>query len=148
MDLYEALKNGTSIEELENAFRTDLQNAEARLKQEQEAKRNAEKLKRIEEENLAESRENLATAFVTYMDDFFKGKYDAFTFDDALKMLSEFEKQMKTFASFFEKFEQLEKQEEKEKNKEAKEKTQKPVIKISHSTFDDDIIRKFLDDLK
>lgn len=87
MDLYEALKAGSSAEELLKAFNEDLEKANTRLKKEKEA---------AENDLLNKSRKELAKAMAEYLKFLFKDllKDDSCTFSekDIEKILFEFEK--------------------------------------------------------
>ena len=133
MDLYEALKAGTSAEELLKAFHKDLDEANARIAAEQEAAAN--------KEYLADCRECLADAIIEYAKAFLGEDLDeSFSVESVVETLEGFEKEMEQAVAFSKK---LDKMLEKAKDK-------KPVgIKVTtRSVDDDDIIAQFLKSLK
>lgn len=87
MDLYEALKAGSSAEQLLKAFNEDLEKANAKLKEEQE----------VAEKNLLnKSRKELAKVMTEYFKllfkDMFKDDGNGFSEKDIEKILFDFEK--------------------------------------------------------
>ena len=133
MDLYEALKAGTSAEELLKAFHKDLDEANARIAAEQEAA--------ADKEYLADCRECLAEAIIEYAEAFLGEDLDeSFSVESVVETLEGFEKEMEQAVAFSKK---LDKMLEKAKDK-------KPVgIKVTtRSVDDDDIIAQFLKSLK
>ena len=135
MDLYEALKAGTSEEELLKAFHKDLDEANARIAAEQEAT--------ADKEYLANCREDLAEAIIEYAKAFLGEDLDeSFSIKSVVETLEGFEKEMEQAVAFSKK---LDKMLEKAKNE-----GKKPVgIKVTtHSIDDDDVIAKFLKSLK
>ena len=135
MDLYEALKAGTSEEELLKAFHKDLDEANARIAAEQEAT--------ADKEYLANCREDLAEAIIEYAKAFLGEDLDeSFSIKSVVETLEGFEKGMEQAVAFSKK---LDKMLEKAKNE-----GKKPVgIKVTtHSIDDDDVIAKFLKSLK
>lgn len=86
MDLYEALKAGTTEEELLRAFHKDLEDAKKRIAAEQEeAKKN---------KATAESRKELVSAMSKYLEAIF-GKEDAVKSEAVDELLLDFEKDLK-----------------------------------------------------
>lgn len=135
MDLYEALKAGTSAEELLKAFHKDLDEANARIAAEQEAA--------ADKEYLADCRECLAEAIIEYAKAFLGEDLDkSFSVESVVETLEGFEKEMEQAAAFSKKLDKI--------LKEAKSENKKPVgIKVTtHSIDDDDVIAKFLKSLK
>ena len=135
MDLYEALKAGTSAEELLKAFHKDLDEANARIAAEQEAA--------ADKEYLADCRECLAEAIIEYAKAFLGEDLDeSFSVESVVETLEGFEKEMEQAVAFSKK---LDKMLEKTKNE-----NKKPVgIKVTtRSIDDDDIIAQFLKSLK
>lgn len=135
MDLYEALKAGTSEEELLKAFHKDLDEANARIAAEQEAT--------ADKEYLTDCREILAEAIINYLEAFLGEDLDeSISVESVIKTLEELEKEMKQTVAFSKKLDKM--------LKEAKSEGKKPVgIKVTtHSIDDDDIIAKFLKSLK
>ena len=135
MDLYEALKAGTSEEELLKAFHKDLDEASARIAAEEEAA--------ADKEYLADCRECLAEAIIEYAKAFLGEDLDeSFSVKSVVETLEGFEKEMEHAVAFSKKLDKM--------LKEAKSEDKKPVgIKVTtHSIDDDDVIAKFLKSLK
>ena len=135
MDLYEALKAGTSAEELLKAFHKDLDEANARIAAEQEAA--------ADKEYLADCRECLAEAIIEYAKAFLGEDLDeSFSAESVIETLKGFEKEMEQTIAFSKKLDKI--------LKEAKNENKKPVgIKVTtRSIDDDDIIAQFLKSLK
>ena len=135
MDLYEALKAGTSAEELLKAFHKDLDEANARIAAEQEAA--------ADKEYLTDCRECLAEAIIEYAKAFLGEDLDkSFSVESVVETLEGFEKEMEQAVAFSKKLDKI--------LKEAKSENKKPVgIKVTtRSIDDDDIIAQFLKSLK
>ena len=135
MDLYEALKAGTSAEELLKAFHKDLDEANARIAAEEEAA--------ADKEYLADCRECLAEAIIEYAKAFLGEDLDeSFSVESVVETLEGFEKEMEQAVTFSKKLDKI--------LKEAKSENKKPVgIKVTtRSIDDDDIIAQFLKSLK
>ena len=135
MDLYEALKAGTSEEELLKAFHKDLDEANARIAAEEEAA--------ADKEYLADCRNSLAEAIIEYAKALLGEDLDeSFSVKSVVETLEGFEKEMKQAVAFSKK---LDKMLEKTKSE-----NKKPVgIKVTtRSIDDDDIIAQFLKSLK
>ena len=135
MDLYEALKAGTSAEELLKAFHKDLDEANARIAAEEEAA--------ADKEYLADCRECLAEAIIEYAKAFLGEDLDeAFSVESVVETLEGFEKEMEQAVAFSKKLDKM--------FKEAMSKNKKPVgTKVTtRSVNDDDVIAKFLKSLK
>ena len=135
MDLYEALKAGTSEEELLKAFHKDLDEANARIAAEEEAA--------ADKEYLADCRECLAEAIIEYVKAFLGEDLDeSFSVKSVVETLEGFEKEMEQAVAFSKKLDKM--------LKETKSEGKKPVgIKVTtHSIDDDDVIAKFLKSLK
>jgi len=138
MDLYEALKAGTSTEELLRAFHKDLDEAIARIAVEQEAAAN--------KEYLTHCRECLADAFIEYAEAFLNEDLDeSLSVEFIVKILEELEKEMEQTIAFFKKIGKIDKILEKTKSED-----KKPAnIKVTtRSVNDDDIIAQFIKSLK
>ena len=135
MDLYEALKAGTSEEELLKAFHKDLDEANARIAAEEEAA--------ADKEYLADCREYLAEAIIEYTKALLGENLDeSISVESVVETLEGFEKEMEQAVVFSKKLgKMLEK---------AKSENKKPVgIKVTtRSIDDDDVIAKFLKSLK
>lgn len=135
MDLYEALKAGTSAEELLKAFHKDLDEANARIAAEQEAA--------ADKEYLADCRECLAEAIIEYAKAFLGEDLDeSFSIKSVVETLEGFEKEMEQAVAFSKKLDKM--------LEKAKSENKKPVgIKVTtRSIDDDDIIAQFLKSLK
>jgi len=135
MDLYEALKAGTSAEELLKAFHKDLDEANARIAAEEEAA--------ADKEYLADCRECLAEAIIEYAKAFLGEDLDeSFSVKSVVETLEGFEKEMEQAVAFSKKLDKM--------LEKAKSENKKPVgIKVTtHSIDDDDVIAKFLKSLK
>lgn len=135
MDLYEALKAGTSAEELLKAFYKDLDEANARIAAEQEAA--------ADKEYLTDCRECLAEAIIEYAKAFLGKDFDeSFSAESEIEILKGLEKEMEQTITFSKKLDKI--------LKEAKSENKKPVgIKVTtRSIDDDDIIARFLKSLK
>lgn len=135
MDLYEALKAGTSEEELLKAFHKDLDEANARIAAEEEAA--------ADKEYLADCRECLAETIIEYVKAFLGEDLDeSFSVESVVETLEGFEKEMEQAVAFSKKLDKM--------LKETKSEDKKPVgIKVTtHSVNDDDVIAKFLKSLK
>ena len=134
MDLYEALKAGTSEEELLKAFHKDLDEANARIAAEEEAAA----------DNLADCREYLAEAIIEYAKAFLGEDLDkSFSVKSVVETLEGFEKEMEQAVAFSKKLDKM--------LKETKSESKKPVgIKVTTHSIDDDddIITQFLKSLK
>ena len=135
MDLYEALKAGTSAEELLKAFHKDLDEANARIAAEEEAA--------ADKEYLADCRECLAEAIIEYAKAFLGEDLDeSFSVESVVETLEGFEKEMEQAVAFSKKLDKM--------LEKAKSENKKPVgIKVTtRSVDDDDIIAQFLKSLK
>lgn len=135
MDLYEALKAGTSAEELLKAFHKDLDEANARIAAEQEAA--------ADKEYLADCRECLAEAIIAYAEAFLgEDLSESFSFESVVETLEGFEKEMEQAVAFSKKLDKI--------LEKTKSENKRPVgIKVTtRSIDDDDIIAQFLKSLK
>lgn len=135
MDLYEALKAGTSAEELLKAFHKDLDEANARIAAEEEAA--------ADKEYLADCREYLAEAIIEYAEAFLGEDLDeSLSVESVIETLEEYEKEMEQAVTLSKKLDKI--------LEKTKSDGKKPVgIKVTtHSVDDDDIITQFLKNLK
>ena len=131
MDLYEALKAGTSAEELLRAFHKDLDEANARIAAEEEAA--------ADKEYLADCRECLAEAIIEYAKAFLGEDLDeSFSVKSVVETLEGFEKEMEQAVAFSKKLDKM--------LEKAESENKKPIgIKVTtRSIDDDDIIAQFL----
>ena len=139
MDLYEALKHGTSADELLKAFHKELDEASARIAAEEEAENV------INEEYIANCRTELAESILNYAEAFLgTDTTESFTVDSIVDTLKDFEKEMESTVTLSKKLDKI--------LKKAESKDKEPVgIKITTRTVDDkdkDIIDKFIKSLK
>ena len=136
MDLYEALKAGTSEKELLEAFHKDLEAANARIAAETEEAAN--------KEYLTDCREDLAEAIINYLETFLGEDLDeSVTVESVIKTLEEFEKEMEQTVAISKRLDKI--------FEKAKSDNKKPVgIKVTTHSIDDDddIITQFLKSLK
>ena len=135
MDLYEALKAGTSEEELLNAFYKDLDEANARIAAEQETT--------ADKEYLANCRDSLAEAILEYTKALLGEDLDeSISVKSVTETLKGLEEDVKQTVALSKKLDKI--------LKEAKSENKKPVgIKgTTRSIDDDDIIAQFLKSLK
>lgn len=135
MDLYEALKAGTSEEELLKAFHKDLDEANARIAAEEEAA--------ADKEYLADCRECLAEAILEYTKALLGEDLDeSISVKSVVETLEGFEKEMGQTVAFSKKLDKM--------LEKAKSENKKSVgIKVTtRSIDDDDIIAQFLKSLK
>ncbi len=145
MDLYEALKNGKSEDELIRLFSKDLAEAKEKIEVEKAAQRETEEKKRW----LEDCRNELAMALADYIGAVFgKDWVDEDTDGAIAEMLEEFEKEIESNNIYVELLKkELFPNKSKKKTDSVKEK--KPTIKIFNQSEEDDmIIRGFLDSLK
>lgn len=136
MDLYEALKAGTSEEELLKAFHKDLDEANARIAAEEEA---------ADKEYLADCRECLAEAILEYTKALLgEDLNESISVESVVETLEGFEKGMEQAVAFSKKLDKI--------FEKAKSENKKPVgIKVTTHSIDDDdddIITQFLKSLK
>ena len=136
MDLYEALKAGTSEEELLKAFHKDLDEANARIAAEEEAA--------ADKEYLADCREYLAEAILEYTKALLGEDLDeSISVKSVIETLKGFEEDVKRIVTLSKKLDKI--------LEKAKSENKKPVgIKATTRSIDDDddIIAQFLKSLK
>ena len=136
MDLYEALKAGTSEEELLKAFHKDLDEANARIAAEEEAA--------ADKEYLADCREYLAEAILEYTKALLGEDFDeSISVKSVVETLEGFEKEMEQTVTFSKKLGKI--------LEKTKSENKKPVgVKVTTRSIDDDddIIAQFLKSLK
>lgn len=152
MDLYEALKSGLSVDELQNQFMTDLAAAKARYQKEEDEKKETEKQQRAKE---LEYRRRIAAED---LEDYFKMIFGAEncknltaeTIEQDLKDLeTSWEKNLNWIIRSWNDLDKIwntifsnNKSETKEK------KPEKKTVFETKIRTDDDIIKEFLDSLK
>ena len=136
MDLYEALKAGTSEEELLKAFHKDLDEANARIAAEQKTA--------ADKEYLDTCREDLAEAIIEYTEALLGEDLDeSISVKSVAETFKGFEEDVKQTVTLSKKLDKM--------LKEAKSEDKKPVgIKVTTRSIDDDddIIAQFLKSLK
>lgn len=136
MDLYEALKAGTSEEELLKAFHKDLDEANARIAAEEEAA--------ADKEYLAGCRNSLAEAIIEYIKALLgEDLDDSISVESVVETLKGFEEDVKRTVTFSKRLDKI--------FEKAKSENKKPVgIKVTTRSIDDDddIIAQFLKSLK
>jgi len=140
MDLYEALKSGTSAEELLKTFHKDLDAANDRIAAEKEAAAKA-----AEHDNyIAYCRKMLAEAIIDYAEALVGEELDEneFSVEDIVKILIDAEDNIHAMLNVYSTLDKA--------LAKTKSENKKPVgIKITHYTDDDnDIIARFLKSLK
>lgn len=92
MDLYEALKQGTSSDELVDAFYRDLNTAKTRIKEEEAQKLEEEKKTAEMQEYLEIARENFANAMLEYtaaLTGYFDLVEDSATYDSMMVIIED-----------------------------------------------------------
>lgn len=146
MDLYEALKNGKSEDELIRLFSKDLAEAKEKIEVEKAAQRETEEKKHWRED----CRNELAMALADYIGAVFGEDWVDEDTDGAIaNLLEEFEKEVESNNIYVE---LLKKELFPDKSKKKKTDAimkEKPAIKIFNQSEEDDmIIRGFLDSLK
>lgn len=142
MDLYEALKSGTSAQELQDAFYKELNDARDKVAEEaiKQAEEAAKKIREAEaaalnKEYLDNARYRLADALVAYA--------EALTGDFNLEELDVYESCVTSVEEILKLFE-VEMNSPKQEKKEKKS----SFINLKHDLNDDDIIAAFLSSLK
>ena len=124
MDLYEALKDGTSADELVATFNKELEAAKAKLKEETEA------------EQVAQYRSELAEAVYNYISALSGFEIPSFTVADIEKELKDSEKELAPVFTLLSGFQS------------AKEEAHKLFKTESKTKTDDDILDQFIKILK
>ena len=136
MDLYEALKAGTSEEELLKAFHKDLDEANARIAAEEEAA--------ADKEYLANCRDSLAEAILEYIKALLGEDLDeSISVESIVETLKGFEKEIEQTITLSKKLDEI--------LDKTKSENKKPIgIKVTTRSIDDDddIITQFLKSLK
>ena len=131
MDLYEALKAGTSAEELLAAFHKDLDAAQTRIDEETSA----------DQEYLADCRTELADAILNYTEALCEDWTGDLTIESVEEILIGLEKELEGPLSTLKKLDKIL----------SKKEGKKPVgVKVIHTEVndDDDILQRFLNNLK
>ena len=126
MDLYEALKAGTTKEELLSTFQKELDSAIDRFEKEEEAA--------LQEEYLADARTELANAILDYIAVLYPDlNGEEIPVSQVISILKDFEKEMENFSSLMSFFKNW--------------KTKNPMEWKVTTDIDSDIIKKFLKEL-
>lgn len=138
MDLYEALKGGTSEDELQKSFDEELAKARMRIAAEKK-KEEEESLKKVKQQQVDYCREALAESILEYANSLFGSDILAiYPIEDIEEELKNFEKEVDNLYDLLSTFNDL--------LKKAEIETPLKVKKSSRS--DDDIIQSFLENLK
>ena len=139
MDLYEALKSGTSEDELQKSFDEELAKARMRIAAEKK-KEEEESLKKAKQQQVDYCREALAESILEYADSLFGSDVFAiYPIEDVEKELKNFEKEVDNLKDLLSTFDDLLK----------KVDVETPSLKAKKSSrSDDDIIQSFLESLK
>lgn len=134
MDLYEALKAGSSAEDLLTAFHKELDAAQTRITEEEDALAN--------QEYLADCRTELAEAILNYTEALCEDWTDDLTVESVEEILIGLEKELEGLVSTSKKLDKV--------LSDAKREGKKPVgVKVIHTEVDDDdILQRFLNNLK
>ena len=139
MDLYEALKGGTSEDELQKSFDEELAKARMRIAAEKK-KEEEESLKKAKQQQVDHRREALAESILEYADSLFGSDILAiYPIEDVEEELKNFEKEVDNLYDLLSTFNDLLK----------KADVETPSLKVKKSSrSDDDIIQSFLKSLK
>ena len=139
MDLYEALKSGTSEDELQKSFDEELAKARMRIAAEKK-KEEEESLKKAKQQQVDHRREALAESILEYADSLFGSDILAiYPIEDVEEELKNFEKEVDNLYDLLSTFNDLLKKAE----------VETPSLKVKKSSrSDDDIIQSFLESLK
>ena len=139
MDLYEALKGGTSEDELQKSFDEELAKARMRIAAEKK-KEEEESLKKAKQQQVDHRREALAESILEYADSLFGSDILAiYPIEDVEEELKNFEKEVDNLYDLLSTFNDLLKKAE----------VETPSLKVKKSSrSDDDIIQSFLESLK
>ena len=139
MDLYEALKSGTSEDELQKSFDEELAKARMRIAAEKK-KEEEENLKKVKQQQVDHRREALAESILEYADSLFGSDILAiYPIEDVEEELKNFEKEVDNLYDLLSTFNDLLKKAE----------VETPSLKVKKSSrSDDDIIQSFLESLK
>lgn len=140
MDLYEALKGGTSEDELQKSFDEELAKARMRIAAEKKKEEEEESLKKAKQQQVDYCREALAESILEYADSLFGSDVFAiYPIEDVEKELKNFEKEVDNLKDLLSTFDDLLK----------KVDVETPSLKVKKSSrSDDDIIQSFLKSLK
>lgn len=140
MDLYEALKSGTSEDELQKSFDEQLAKARMRIAAEKK-KEEEENLKKVKQQQVDHRREALAESILEYADSLFGSDILAiYPIEDVEEELKNFEKEVDNLYDLLSTFNDL--------LKKAEVETPSLKVKKSSKDADDIIIQSFLEGLK
>lgn len=140
MDLYEALKGGTSEDELQKSFDEQLAKARMRIAAEKK-KEEEENLKKVKQQQVDHRREALAESILEYADSLFGSDILAiYPIEDVEEELKNFEKEVDNLYDLLSTFNDL--------LKKAEIETPSLKVKKSSKDADDIIIQSFLEGLK
>jgi hypothetical protein len=150
MDLYEALKQGTSSDELVNAFYRDLNIAKTRIKEEEEEAKKAAEM----QEYLEIARENFANAMLEYtaaLTGYFDLVEDAATYDSMMVVIEDLLSGLETEFVESKKNTKSAAKTKTDSNTDTKDKSKDKNTKnlnLKQQKSDEEIIRAFLETLK
>ena len=140
MDLYEALKSGTSEDELQKSFDEELAKARMRIAAEKK-KEEEESLKKAKQQQVDHRREALAESILEYADSLFGSDIlTIYPIEDVEEELKNFEKEVDNLYDLLSTFNDL--------LKKAEVETPSLKVKKSSKDADDIIIQSFLEGLK
>lgn len=140
MDLYEALKSGTSENELQKSFNEELAKARMRIAAEKKKEEEEKSLKTAKEKQINDSRKLLAESVINYANSLCDDTVPSHLLEDVEKELINFEKSIGWIYTLDKIFD----------NKNSSLKTTENKNKTynkSYSKSDDDIIQAFLNSL-
>ena len=148
MDLYEALKQGTSSDELVDAFYRDLNIAKTRIEEEEAQKREEEKKAAEMQEYLEIARENFANAMLEYtaaLTGYFDLVEDSATYDSMMVIIEDLLSGLETD---FTESKKSTKSTKTKTNTDTKDKSKDKNLNLKQQKSDEEIIRAFLKTLK
>lgn len=153
MDLYEALKEGTSSDELVDAFYRDLNAAKSRIEEEKAQKLEEEKKAAEMQEYLEIARENFANAMLEYtaaLTGYFDLVEDSATYDSMMTIIEDLLGDLETDFTRGKKNTKSASgvSTNTNVNKKDKSKDAKNIFSLKQNKSDEEIIRAFLETLK
>lgn len=149
MDLYEALKEGTSSDELIDAFYRDLNAAKSRIEEEEAQKLKEEKKNAEMQEYLEIARENFANAMLEYtaaLTGYFDLVEDSATYDSMMTIIEDLLGDLET--EFVESKKNTKSATKTKTNTDTKDKSKDKNLNLKQQKSDEEIIRAFLETLK
>jgi len=148
MDLYEALKQGTSSDELVNAFYRDLNAAKSRIEEEEAQKLEEAKKTAETQEYLEIARENFANSMLEYtaaLTGYFDLVEDAAIYDNMMTII---ENLLGDLETEFVESKKNTKSTKAKTNTDTKDKSKDKNLNLKQQKSDEEIIRAFLETLK